>query len=217
MKKDELLKHNEIVTKTTDFQNKQLQIMKKDLPRFIRRRKKSFAEEFNNYIEENCVDGNLMPDGVKIPMFEVIQHTFSPLIKVAGSSPTYSADELALAFEFYKHCAEKLNKTGAYAPKIEDFCSLINISRRTFEDYQTSSSDTRTRDICDKIQDYCVARIADGAFCGVYDKVYSMFHQKSSNKQRDNDPVVNNTYVQNNTIMSDEQFNDLYTKYTSNN
>ena len=128
----------------------------------------------------------------------------------------YSADEFALAFDFYKHCAEILNKDGVYAPKIEDFCGLINISRSTFNRYQTSSSDERLREVCNIIQDYCTARIADGVFSGNLEKIYGIFHQKSSNKQRDNDPVVAQNFIQNNTILTDEQYNELANKFLSN-
>ena len=207
---------NYVVKKTTEYQLQRLDELKKKLPYYIKNRKKKFAEEYDKYMQEHCVDGVLIPDPNKIPMFDLIQHTFSPLIKIAGASPMYSADEFALAFDFYKGCAEQLNKEGVYAPKIEDFCSLINISRNTFNRYQTSSSDERLREVCNIIQDYCTARISDGAFSGNFEKVYSIFHQKSSNKQRDNDPVVNNTFVQNNTILNDEQYNELASKFLSN-
>ena len=94
---------------------------------------------------------------------------------------------------------------------------MVNISKSTFEKYQTTSSDENMREVCNKVQDYCVARTADSAFSS-RDKAFvtfSIFHQKASNKQRDNDPVQNNTYIQNNTIMTDEMFRDMDSKYSS--
>lgn len=209
---------NLVVTKTSEYQVQKLEQMKKGLKRYIKKRKKAFAEEWTKFKEENTMDGQLIPVIDKIPMNEIIEHTFAPLIKVAGFSPSYSADELALAFDFYVQCSQELNKTSYYVPKIEDFCRMVNISKSTFEKYQTTSSDENMREVCNKVQDYCVARTADGAFSSKDKAIvtYSIFHQKASNKQRDNDPVQNNTFIQNNTIMSDEQFNDLSSKYQTN-
>lgn len=208
---------NEIVIDTTEYQIQKLEQMKKGLKRYINKRKKSFAEEWVKFKEENTMDGQMIPVTDRIPMLNIIEHTFAPLIKVAGFSPAYSADEVALAFDFYVQCSQEINKTSYYFPKIEDFCRLLNISKATFEKYQTSSSDENMREVCNKVQDYCVARTADGAFSSK-DKAlvtYSIFHQKASNKQRDNDPVQNNTYIQNNTIMTDEMFKELDSKYSN--
>lgn len=208
---------NEIALGTSEYQIQKLEQMKKGLKRYINKRKKSFADEWIKFQEDNTMDGNLMPVIDRVPMSEIIEHTFAPLIKVAGYSPAYSADEIALAFDFYVKCSQELNKTAYYIPKIEDFCRMINISKSTFEKYQTSSSDENMREVCNKVQDYCVARTADSAFASK-DKAlvtYSIFHQKASNKQRDNDPVQNNTYIQNNTIMTDEMFKELDSKYSN--
>lgn len=208
---------NEIVIKSSEYQIKKLEQMKKGLKRYINKRKKAFAEEWTQFLDENTMDGQLMPVIDKVPMSEIIQHTFAPLIKVAGFSPAYSADEMAIAFDFYVECSNELMKTSYYIPKPEDFCRMINISTATYEKYKTSSSDENMREVCNKIQDYCVARTADTAFASKDKAVvtYSIFHQKASNKQRDNDPVQNNTYIQNNTIMTDEMFRDMDSKYSN--
>lgn len=208
---------NEIVIGTTEYQIQKLEQMKKGLKRYINKRRKSFAEEWLQFKADNTMDGQMIPVTDRVPMSEIIEHTFAPLIKVAGFSPAYSADEMALAFDFYVQCSQELNKTSSYIPKIEDFCRLINISKSTFEKYQTSSSDENMREVCNKIQDYCVARTADSAFASKDKAIvtYSIFHQKASNKQRDNDPVQNNTYIQNNTIMTDEMFKELDSKYSN--
>ena len=206
---------NEIVMKTTEYQIQKLDQMRKGLKRYINKRKKDFLKEFELFQENQTLDGEYISSPEKNAMNSLIEHTFAPIIKVASHSPTYSADEIALAFDFYIECSEKLNKTAYYVAKIEDFCRMINISKNMFERYQTTSTDENMREICNKIQDYCVARTADSAFSSK-DKAmvtYSIFHQKASNKQRDNDPVQNNTYIQNNTIMTDELFNDLSNKY----
>lgn len=217
IKEEDVERRNEIVVKSSEYQIKKLDEMKKGLKRYINKRRKAFAEEWVQFKDENTMDGQLMPVADRVPMNEIIEHTFAPLIKVAGFSPAYSADELALAFDFYVQCSQEINKTGCYVPKVEDFCRMVNISKSTFEKYQTTSSDENMREVCNKVQDYCVSRTADIAFSSK-DKAlvtYSIFHQKASNKQRDNDPVQNNTYIQNNTIMTDEMFRDMDSKYSS--
>lgn len=209
---------NEVFVQQAHFQRKQLDSMKKNLPRYIRKRRKEFGEKFEKYIEDNQMAGQFFIEEGKIPFLPVIEHTFKPLIKVASMTPLYSADELSITFDFYVECCEKLNETGSYYPKIEDFCRLANISKSTFESYQNTNPDENMREVCNKIQDYCVARVADSSFASK-DKAlvtYSIFHQKSSNKQRDNDPPQNNILVQNNNIMSDEQYNDFRDKFLNN-
>lgn len=208
---------NIIATKTSEYQIQKLEQMKKGLKRYINKRRKAFAEEWIRFKEDNTMDGQIVPSMDRVPMATIIEHTFAPLIKVAGFSPAYSADELSIAFDFYIECSQELNKTAYYIPKIEDFCRLANISKSTFESYQTSSSDSNMREVCNKIQDYCVARTADMALAS-RDKAivtYSIYHQKSSNKQSENVPVQINNYTQNNTIMTDEMFKDMDSKYSN--
>ena len=134
-----------------------------------------------------------------------------------GITPSYSADEIALAFDFYVECSLKLNETSYYVPKVEDFCRLINVSQYTFENYRKNSSDENMREVCNKIIDWCSARLADIAFSSKDKAIitYGIFHQKASNNKRDNDPIQNNTYIQNNNIMTDEEFSDLASKFSN--
>lgn len=217
MQQNKLELRNEIVTKTTQYQIQQLEDMKKDLDKYIKKRKKKFSKEYRDFVENNTFEGEMTPIRDRVAMNELIQNAFSPLIKVAGISPAYSADEMSLAFDFYIECSSKLNQTAFYVPKVEDFCRLINISKGTFERYRTSSADENMREICNKITNWCSARLADIA---IYSKdkaitTYAIFHQKASNNLRDNDPVQNNTFIQNNNIMTDEQFSALANKFNN--
>ena len=208
---------NLVVTQTSEYQLQKLDKMKKGFKKYLNKRKREFAVEFEQFCKDNTMDGNLIPVIDKVPMAMLIEHTFAPVIKVAGFSPAYSADEMAVGFDFYINCSQTLNEVSYYVPKIEDFCRFMNISRNTFDRWQSTSSDENMREVCNKIQDYCVARATDGAFASRDKSVvmYTMFHQKSSNKQQDNPPVQNNTYIQNNTIMSNEDFNELASKYSN--
>jgi len=206
----------EVSLQTNEYQLKQLDEMKANLPRYLRDREKEFAKKLKNYIDLNSFEGQYVPDNNKIPLQSVTEYVFKPIIKTSGALyPNYSANEMAVAFDFYVKCSNKLNETSVYIPKIQDFCRLLNIPVKKFRDYQKNSTDESMRNLCEMVQDYCVARTADGALLGIIDKVYSMFHQKSSNEQRDNEPIQNNILVQNNTIMSEEQFKELQSKLSN--
>lgn len=203
-------KRNQIVTMTTDYQIKKIEKMSRQLPKFLEKRAKQFAEEYNEFLDTEMID-----DPTRLPLAQITEHTFQPLIKVAGITPLYSADQLALAYDFYRDCSLKLNQTGLYIPKKQDYCRLLGISTDRFEEMKNTSSDENVREVCKQVEDYCVAILADAALNERVEKVYAMFHQKSSNKQRDNDPVQNNTFIANQTILSESQFNDLARKYQS--
>lgn len=209
-------KNNDIVIKTTKYQMTKLDEMKKGLDKYIEERKEKFAKEYQKFIEDNTMDNQLLPVQDKFVLSDIIEHTFSPIIKVAGITPSYSADEMALAFDYYCECSLKLNSTTYYVPKIEDFCRLLNISTRTFEKYRTTSSDENMRETCNKIMNWCSAKLADIAFSSKDKNIvtYAIFHQRASNNLRDNDPVQQNTFIQNNNIMSDEQFSNLANKFS---
>lgn len=213
MSSDEITERNMVVLAQQQYELAEIEKMKEKLPSYIKTRKRKFAKEFKQYVDENSSGGAYFSDETKIPMYKIINHTFEPLVKSNGICPNYSANELSVAFDFYKDVAEQMNDKDVYTPKIEDFCALLNISKDKFTKMQSTSSDEQIREVCNRIQDFCVARIADGAFSGRLEKNYAIFHQKSSNKQRDNDPVQNNTFIQHNTVMSDEKIAELYNKF----
>lgn len=207
-------KRNQIVSLETDYQIAKIDEMLQDFPKYLQQRADEFAKEFGNYIEKNSMSGAFVPeDASRIPYFELTQHTFKPIIKVAGVSPAYSPDQIAIAFDFYAMCTEKMNEYAIYIPKLSDFCRMLNISTQKFKEYKDSTSNEQMREICYMIEDYCASVVDDSALSGRVDKIYAMFHQKSSNSRRDNDPVVNNTFVQNNNIVSDNQLKDWERKF----
>lgn len=214
LKKEVKKKRNQVATLTTDLQIAQLDEMSKNFPKYLQERANQFAKELEEYIERNSMSGSFVPeDASRIPYFELTQHTFKPIIKVAGISPLYSADQMAIAFDFFMQCTEKMNEYAIYIPKLSDFCRMLNISTQKFKEYKDSTSNEHMREVCFMIEDYCASVVDDSALSGRIDKIYAMFHQKSSNSRRDNDPVVNNTFVQNNNIVTDSQLNDWEKKF----
>ena len=78
--KEKAQNQNQIVIKTTQYQINKLDEMKKDLDKYILNRKKKFAKEYNEFIEKNTMDGQLIPVMNKVAMNDIIAHTFAPLI-----------------------------------------------------------------------------------------------------------------------------------------
>lgn len=209
------IKRNQVALKTKEMQLAKLDEMVKNFPRFLNKRTKEFSLELKEYIDENSIDGEgeLIVSEDKIPMFQITQHAFKPLVKASGFTPLYGASEMSIAFDYYMYCTEQLNKYSTYIPKIEDFCRLMGISTDKFTDYMTASSDENMREICKQILNYCTAVLADAGLTQRVDKVYAIFHQKSSNKQRDNDPVQFNNFTQNNTILTPDEYNEIARRY----
>lgn len=202
------IKRNAVALKSSEMQMAKLEEMKEKFPKYLNKRAKEFSKELALYLEEHPIQSE-----ETVPMFDIVQHAFKPLVKASGYTPLYGASEMAIAFEYYVDCTEKLNENGTYVPKVEDFCRLLGISRQRFEDYMNLSSDENMREMCKQVNDYCVGRLADAALSGRVEKTYAIFHQKSSNKQRDNEPIQFNAFTQNNTVLTNEEIAELARKY----
>lgn len=205
---------NLVVKNTTNFQEMQLDKMKNGFPRYLKKRKKEFVEAYDKYVRDHSSDdGFFIPDEYQLPFFTVSEHAFKPIIKIAGSSPTYSADEMAIGFDYFRYCIEKINEKTVYPPITEDFCRLMNISKDTFNSYKNNSSDERMCEVCKMIQDYCYSTSVRASLNGKAEKLTTMYMNKVSNDKRDNTPVNNNTFIQNATIMSDSELDALQNKF----
>ena len=212
--KDYTKKKNRALSLKDTYQMQKIEKMKKKLPKYLTDRAKEFSKEFNEYVEENSASGDFIPeDGAKIPLLPIVNHTFKPLIRVASVLPDYSADELAMCYDFFVDCTEKLNKTVAFIPTVEDFCRLINISSNKFKEYKTTRTDEAVREICTQVEDYCYAVSIRAGFAGLTEKTLTIFHNKASNSRRDNDPIQNNTFIQNNTVLTESEFNEYARKF----
>lgn len=207
---------NEVVTLSREMQTEMLDEMLAKFPQYMEKRSKEFAKELNSYIEKHSEAGSFLPeDATKIPMFELAQHAFKPVMKSLSVSPQYGPEQIAVAFEYFAQCSLKMNDYYIYVPKIADFCRMLGISTNKFKSYKETSSSEEMREICYMIEDFCSSIVDDAAFNGRIEKTYAIFHQKFSNARRDNDPVVNNNFVQNNNIMSDKEMSELMKKYIS--
>lgn len=207
-------KRNAVAKASKELQVEKLDDMLQRFPEYLEGRAIQFSRELADYVKKNGISGEVMPEEMtKIPLIELTQHTFQPVIKVAGVSPKYSADQLAIAFDFYAQCTLKINQKYIYIPKIADFCRMLNISTHKFKEYKETSTNEEIREVCYMIEDFCSSIVDDAAFHGRIERTYAIFHQKFSNSKRDNDPISNNTFIQYNNIMSEKEINDLMKKY----
>ena len=210
-------KRNEIVTLSTDMQIEKLDEMMKDFPKYLDERASEFAKELQSYIDEKSMSGDYVPEDIsKLPYRELAQHTFKPIIKTAGISPLYSPEQMAIALDFFAMCIEEMNKYEVFAPQLAYFCRMLNISTNKFKEYKDRSNNEQMKEVCCMIDDYCSSTIDAIALSNRFDKSttpYAMFYLKSVHGRRDNDPIVNNTFVQSNNIVSDSQLRDWEKKF----
>ena len=206
-------KINALQVVAKEMQIKKFETMKADFPKYMKRRQKEFAKQLKAYIDENGYEGEYVPSENTIPLLEITEFAFKPLIKSLCFIPSYSASEMQVAFEYYKKITYQLNKLAVYPPKVADICSMLDISMATFENYRVRSSDEYMREVCNKIVDFCVKTIDDAGFSNKANTGYAIFHQKALNKLRDNDPVKHNTLIQNNGFMSEQQLKEFENKF----
>ena len=50
---------------------------------------------------------------------------------------SYSTEELAMAFEYYRQFIEEINKVKRYIPSKKNFCAFLSISSSTYDTYMT--------------------------------------------------------------------------------
>jgi hypothetical protein len=208
---------NEVVELTQSAQIEMLEKMRLDMPKYITQRKEQFVQSLKEYgyLKSDAEDDDMViVDEKKLDNLELISNTFEPLIRVAGKSPKYTVDNIALAFDYYKYCFVELNKYGIYEPSKEDFCRLLGISTHAFSGLKNGNS-LEMREICCQVEDYICSIINQKALQSKVDRVVAIFTQKASFGRRDNDPIQINNYTQNNTTISREDFDKLLKQYSN--
>lgn len=214
VKKEEGDKQNEIVELTNFAQQQLIEKKKADLPKFIRKRKKEFVRELQEYnIAHTNDDAEIIIADKTIPMLDLVENCFAPFIKGAGIAPQYSAKELSIVFDYYKECIKEMNKVQIVPPTKEMFCSLCGISTERFTEYKNGSS-SEIREVCLRVEDFIANYLSVSGLTRKTDTVTGIFIQKSSlGRKEATEPqqVVNN----NNLILSDNEFAELLNKYST--
>ena len=97
---------------------------------------------------------------------------------IIGISPKYSATELAILFDYYKHFIQQINEKTSYIPTKEDFCSFAGVSTATYNNWK-QSDDAERREIMQKIDDYLVDIHLSMAQRGDIREISTIFRAKS--------------------------------------
>lgn len=96
-----------------------------------------------------------------------------------GSSPKYSADELAIIFAYYRQAMAEINKYTKYIPSKENFCAFAGIATTTYNSY-LFGADEEKADIMVQIDDYIKETMLTLAQLGEIKEVSTIFRGKAS-------------------------------------
>lgn len=211
--KKQMEEQNEIVELTNFAEQQLIEKKKADLPKYIRKRKKQFIKELQEYnIARTSEDEDVIIADKTIPMLDLIDNCFAPFIKNYGTAPQYSAKELNIIFDYFKECIKEMNKTQIVPPTKEMFCSLCGMSTTLFSEYKNGSS-PEIRELCLRVEDFIANYLSVSGLTRKTDTVTGIFIQKSSlGRKEATEPqqVVNN----NNLVLSDSEFAELLNKYS---
>lgn len=195
-----------------DAKEEMLTKFSKKIPDEIEKRRNEFLKELEKQeiaqIDENGVsiqNGNMN-------VADFVDNAFSPIIKVAGKSPRYSADDIYMALDYFKECVKEINKYGLYIPTKEEFCNFLNLSTSRFNELK-NGNDLEMREVCLQVEDYVASRVTQAGMTGSAEKLTAMYYQRAAlgriePKEPDKQaPVVNNFFY------SDKDARDLLKKY----
>lgn len=203
--KESIEQKNEITLFGNDLRLQLLQKKQKGLKRYIKRRKMEFLVELEKYGLAKEEESEIIDfKDKKLPLMELTERLFEPLINVYGVSPEYSSENIGMLFEFFRECINEINKTQLYVPQKEDFCSLCGFSTQKFSQLKNTGS-ADMREICCRIEDYLAKITTQAGLTRQASESMSIFTLKSSYGRRDNDPVSVTNYTQNNTVITDEE------------
>ena len=200
-------KNNEILDFTTTAQESLFLAKRAELPKIIKKRKKQFIKELEDYkiikVENEEQDNTQYATIVdkKIPMYELSQHCFDPLIKWTGIIPKYSASELMVIFDYFKECVNEINKIELIPPTKEMFCTLCGISTNIFSQLK-NSADAELREVMYQIEDYIANFLTMGGLTRKISEVTGIFIQKSSLGRKEATDVQP-LFQQNNVMLQD--------------
>ena len=207
-------KQNEVVELTQEAKIELIEKMKADLPNFIQKRKEEFVKQLEAYELAEIRDTDIVINKKKLPLMTVTEFAFEPLVLHYGTEPKYNSAQISLMFDYYRHCIVELNKIELYPPTKEDFCRLMGISTEMFKRLKNGYS-MEINEVLLQIEDYIARWYTQAGLTDKIKEITGIFYQKSSLGRRDNDPVQINNFTQNNTVVSDSEYQDLLRKYSS--
>lgn len=211
-KKQEVAKRNNVWELSEYARRELFDAKKKELNKYISKRKKQFIKELEKYeiIKSEDDDMNIEIKEKTLPMIELSDFCFSPFVKVAGVVPDYSASELSVIFDFFKECIKEMNKSVIIPPTKEQFCSLCGFSTSRFNDLKNTGT-TDIRETLLQVEDYICNYLSIGGLTRKISEVSSIFNQKVLGRKEAGD--TNTPQQTNNIVIGDSAFNELCNKF----
>ena len=211
--KEQKEKRNKAVFLMNDAKEEMLIKFSKNIEGEIEKRRQSFLKELEKReivkIDENGVE--IANNNLDIAEF--VDNAFSPIIKVAGNCPKYSANDIYMALDYFKQCVKEINKYGIYIPMKEDFCNFLNLSTRRFNDYK-DGKDLEMREVCLQVEDYIASRATQAGMMGAIEKLTGMYYQRVALGRVEPKEPDKQTAVVNNYFYNDKDAIDLAKKYS---
>ena len=211
-KKQEVAKRNNVWELSEYARRELFDAKKKELNKYISKRKKQFIKELEKYeiIKSEDDDMNIEIKEKTLQMKELSEFCYSPFVKVAGVVPDYSASELSVIFDFFKECIKEMNKSVIIPPTKEQFCSLCGFSTSRFNDLKNTGT-TDIRETLLQVEDYICNYLSIGGLTRKISEVSSIFNQKVLGRKEASD--TNTPQQTNNIVIGDSAFNELCNKF----
>lgn len=187
----------------------------KNVDKEIAKREVEFVKKLEKYEIANTDENGIVVANKSFDTAEFIDNAFKPMIKIVGTTPKYSADNVYMAFDYFKDCVRKINKYGFYLPTKEDFCGLLGISTSRFNDYKRGN-DLALREVCQQVEDYIASQLSQAGMVGKAEKLTGMYYQRVSLNRVEPKEAERPASVTNNFILSDEQFREFAKRITNN-
>ncbi len=152
-----------------EIANKMLEKASKDLIPTMQKK----MEEISLKIEEAIGDDI----GLLAPQIElIIANRSLNDIAVGSVQKSYTAEELMIGLEMYRQVIAKINTKTPYPPSIFTFCSFMNMSSNTYNNYRT---DPDKAEVIQMIDDYIAGIQFTSAQMGRLKEITTIFGLKS--------------------------------------
>lgn len=185
-----------------------------DLIPELNKQKEKMIEKMIEYAKENEVackwdkDGDPVDYTVEIKPIVINNYFFKSIVPLGSKIPTYSAEQIAMAFDYYMDIITNINvHIGNYPTSLTTFCKFLGISMATLRNYR-NSEDMDMRNIVEKIYDQIGEENLTMSQMGVAKEKSTLFRLKTQNEIVEKaTPNVNITYKT--TINKDDLENKL--------
>lgn len=187
-----------------------------DLIPALNKRKDELTQDMITYANAHTKpiydrDGNKIDEYVDMNPLVVNNYFFKSICPLGSKIPMYSAEKLALAFDYYMDLISQINDIiGNFPPTLTSFCKLLGISLTTLREYKMSS-DLDMRNIVEKIYDQIGDENITFAQLGKTKERSTLFRLKSQNEMVEKaTPNVNITYKE---VVNTDRLNSNIEKY----